>query len=240
VRLTNYFPTIGSITIDATLAAQGPRNFRMAAKLAGSTEVDLGSNEQEFWYWIKRADPPYQFFCSYKALEEGRVKQMPFPFQPDWVLEAMGMGKYGPPEKYELVVEANAKTPVLKLIEHAKSPQGQPIKKIIVFNYNLAVGDRPQITDFQLIDEATNKLVCEAHISKKQKLPGGGEVPREIELRWPEQKMRLGLEINNVHVTQVFGERVFVRNPINGFPSYDLASGRAEPVSQAGARGVPR
>ena len=49
--------------------------------------------------WIKRGDP-YQFFCSYKDLEEGRVRVVPFPFQPEWIMEAMGLGDYGTPDKY--------------------------------------------------------------------------------------------------------------------------------------------
>jgi hypothetical protein len=238
VRLTYYVNPITPIPIDATLAAQGPRKFRMAAKMAGQTEVDLGSNDQEFWYWIKRGDP-HQFYCSYKALEEGQVKEMPFPFQPDWVLESMGMGKYGPAEKYELVVDTSARPQWLKLIERTKSPSGRPVKKIIVFNYNLATGDKPQVTDYQLIDEATNKLVCGAHITKKQKLQGGGEIPLEIELRWPEQKLKLGLEIHHPRVSQDFAPNVYVRHPLNNIASYNLATGRLDPITQAGAMGTP-
>src|SRR5258708_113748 len=40
-----------------TLAFQKPRNFRLSAKALGNTEADFGSNDQEFWWWIKRAEP---------------------------------------------------------------------------------------------------------------------------------------------------------------------------------------
>ena len=153
IGLTCYTGGPVGLPVSGKLRAQGPRNFRMTAYALGDQEVDLGSNNQEFWYWIRRAEPNAQVFCSYQAIEEGRVKQMPFPFQPDWVLEAMGMGNYGPPEKYELVVEDKH----FKLIEKTRSPQGVPVKKIIVFNRSKVPVPQPQITDFLCVEEATNK-----------------------------------------------------------------------------------
>ena len=191
VSLTCYSGGPVGIPVSAKLRCQGPRNFRMKATAVGSEEVDLGSNDQEFWYWIKRGDK-YQFFCSYQALESGNVKYTPFPFQPDWVLEAMYMGKYGPAERYELVVEKEK----LKLVEKTKSPQGTPVRKVIVFNRRQAEKDQPQVTDFQLVDEASNKLICSAHVVRRTVIPGKCEFPRELELRWPEQSMKLVLTIN--------------------------------------------
>jgi hypothetical protein len=218
------------VTLRGVMYAEGPRNFRMKARFIGNEEVDLGSNKQEFWYWIKRSEPNWQVFCSYQALEEGRVKQMPFPFQPDWVLEAMGMGKYGPPEKYERVVEKE----VVKLVERTKSPQGKDVRKIIVFNLRPMSGDQPQVTDYLLVDEATGKLVCSAHIKRRQIITGRGEIPREMELNWPEQKVKLALTINGAQITNQIPPQAFVRVPMRDIPSYDLATGRLEGMQQAG------
>src|SRR5437870_4026971 len=35
---------------------QKPRNFRLTAKVVGQPLVDIGSNEQEFWFWLGKAD----------------------------------------------------------------------------------------------------------------------------------------------------------------------------------------
>src|SRR5262245_32918039 len=67
--------------LDGMLACQRPRNFRMVAKLYGKDEVDIGSNNQEFWFWIARDPPPTQWYCSYQDLADGKVRQIPFPFQ---------------------------------------------------------------------------------------------------------------------------------------------------------------
>src|ERR1700737_4547558 len=82
-----------SIGLDGKLVCQKPQNFRMSAKIGGSTMVDMGSNEQEFWFWISKADPPYLYHCAYRDYEAGKAR-LPFPFQPQWVMEALGMGVY--------------------------------------------------------------------------------------------------------------------------------------------------
>jgi hypothetical protein len=238
VSLTYYGSPIGAINIGGRLCAQGPRNFRLGANSISGPEVDLGSNDHEFWYWIARGEPKYQVFCSYQALEQGRVQYMPFPFQPEWVLEAMGMGKYGPAEKYELVAAPGK----YKLIEHTKSPQGTPVKKIIVFNSTVSKNkDEPQVTDFELREEAGDKLICSAHISRRQVLPNSkAEIPREMKLRWPEAKLELGLQINNPQETQQFPPQIFVRTPLKGVPSFDLATRQLEAVQQAGSWQGPK
>src|SRR5438105_12731329 len=60
-----------SIGLDGKLVCQKPQNFRMSAKIGGSTMVDMGSNEQEFWFWISKAEPPYLYHCSYQDYEAG-------------------------------------------------------------------------------------------------------------------------------------------------------------------------
>jgi hypothetical protein len=235
VTLTVYVGGGVGVPVGGWMRAEGPRNFRMQAKMFGNEEVDLGSNKQEFWYWIKRADPPWQVFCSYQACEEGRAKQMPFPFQPDWVIEAMGMGKYGPAERYERVVEKET----VKLIEKTKSPQGVAVRKIIVFNLRPASGDQPQITDYLLVDDATGKLICSAKIKRRQIVANRAEIPRDMELSWPDQKMKLGLTINGAKVQNQIPPQVFVRTPMRNIQSYDLATGRLEGLTQAGGPKTP-
>jgi hypothetical protein len=235
VTLTVYIGGGVGVPIGGWMRAEGPRNFRMQAKMFGNEEVDLGSNKQEFWYWIKRADPPWQVFCSYQACEEGRAKQMPFPFQPDWVMEAMGMGKYGPPERYERIVEKET----VKLVEKTKSPQGVAVRKIIVFNLRPATGDQPQVTDYLLVDDATGKLICSAKIKRRQIIASRAEIPRDMELSWPDQKMKLGLTINAAKIHTQIPPQVFVRTPMRNIQSYDLATGRLEGLTQAGGPKTP-
>src|SRR4051812_15414645 len=54
-----------AVHLDGTMVCQKPLNLRMKAFVVGKTEVDIGSNDREFWFWIARAQPPGLFHCSY-------------------------------------------------------------------------------------------------------------------------------------------------------------------------------
>ena len=91
---------IQTVGLRGKLMCQQPRNFRMSADHWGKTEVEVGSNPEEFWYWLRRGDP-YQVHCSYKDLGDGKVQRLPFPFQPEWVIETLGLANYGPASRYD-------------------------------------------------------------------------------------------------------------------------------------------
>jgi hypothetical protein len=228
--------------VDAMLACERPRKFRMTGQVLGHDEVDIGSNDQEFWFWIKRDNPPTQWYCSYQDLAEGRVRHMPFPFQPEWVAETLGMGNYGPPERYEQRVAEEGNS--FKLIERVRGPQGKPLRKVIVFHKWKAEGNRPQITDYLLLDDATGKEICAAHITEVQGDPGRGIVPRKVELRWPEAKLRLTMRLNGVKLNPQMPPALFVRQRLQGVPSVDLATlrpeGQMNALQRTGGRGPSR
>jgi hypothetical protein len=210
------------------LACQQPRSFRMSAKFAGNDEVDLGSNDQEFWFWIRKMDP-HQFFCPYQALDEKRPVRLPFPFQPSWVMETLGMGTYGPPERYNLVVEGNPRPKRYKLIEHTYGPQGNKVLKVIIFNaIEQKDSNSPQITDFLLLDEASGKELCSARILEVYREGPGVVVPKRLQLRWPEEKITLTLRLSRPMVNAQLPGPLFVRRPLAGQPSINLATGRPE------------
>src|SRR5215831_1337464 len=112
------------VQLGGLLACQKPRNFRLKAKVMSQPAVDIGSNNEEFWYWISKAEPPSVFHCSYRDLARPEGVRMPFPFQPDMIIMALGIGEYNTDaSKYQ--VQVNGQT--LELVEDAVSPQGQPV-----------------------------------------------------------------------------------------------------------------
>jgi hypothetical protein len=214
------------VSLTAKMACEKPRNMRLVAYHAvGGTEVDLGSNAQEFWWWIKRGDP-YQYYCSYQDLEEGRVKAVMFPFQPEWIMEAMGLANYGTADQYLGVKAERGDT--VRLVKRAKLPQGADGFKAIVFSskrMDVTKGS-PQVTQHQLLD-AQGKLLVSAEISKVY-FDGvsGGVLPRVMTLRWPAAKLNMTLTFEKVAVNSPTpsGETVFVRTTANGnAPAVDLA-----------------
>lgn len=218
------------VGLNGTMVCQQPRNFRMQAKLLGQPAVDLGSNDQEFWYWISKVEPvPYVFHCSYEDFGRGNVR-MPFPFQPDWVIEAMGIAPYDETKKYEV---RETQTTV-ELIERAASPQGQPVRKVTVFSRGTASGARPQVSA-HLLQDAAGKEIASAHISEvRYDNASGAVLPRRLQLVWPSEKIEMKLTLDGVKVAPIDPQRsaaIFNRQTLKSLPSYDLARPDGQPSS---------
>jgi hypothetical protein len=220
-----------------------PRNFRLQAQLLGQPAVDIGSNDQEFWYWISKNEPPYLFHCSYDALRQGT--RIPFPFQPDMVVAALGLAQYDQsnPKKYEVRVPPKAN--YYELIESAVSPQGEPIQKVTVFNRMEAQPPAPQVLAHVLKD-ARGNTICTARItSVQQNRETGAIYPRVVIFNWPGQKLQMTMELNNLQVVKIdqeLAERAFTRKNL-GYQTYDLAtrtSDRPGNLQRTGATIMPQ
>jgi hypothetical protein len=205
-----------SVGLSGSMVCRKARDFRLRADVAGKTMADIGSNDQEFWFWIAKSEPPYLAHCSYADLRTGTVK-LPFPFQPEWVMESLGMGQYGPAQNCRLV-EAGR---FYRLMQDTTGSQGQPVRKIIVFNRDPG---KYQVREY-ILQDTRGKDICTANINDVQTIQSAGvTIPRRITLKWPEQKLTLTLKLDDVTVNVNFnGSQAFTRQNMPGIQSYDLA-----------------
>jgi hypothetical protein len=214
-----------SVGVSGTLYCQQPRNFHLRAKVLGNQVTSIGSNDQEFWYWIKENKPPDLYHCSYTDLARGGVR-LPFPVQPEWVMEALGMAHYDA-SRGNFSVEMHGAT--FELVEQTVSLQNQPVKKVIVFNNRNANGNYPQIAAYKVFD-ANNKLICQATIDKVQREPNGAVVPHKVTLEWPMQQLKLkmtldGVTVNNPETDPARNPGLFTRPRMSNIRTFDLARG---------------
>jgi hypothetical protein len=218
------------IGLTAKLVCEQPRYFRMGANspLKGGSEFILGSNDREFWYYIARANPPGQFYCSYGDLRTKQIP-LPFPFQPEWVMETLGMATYPVNGQYRVEMKRDS----IELIQDTVSSQGQPVQKVVVFNREAR---NSQIRAYVLRD-MKGKDICSAQIQDVQRV-GNAVVPFKLVLSWPEQNTKLSMKLNKPTLNQVSPESastLFRRVPLSGIQSYDLANlARESTVQQAG------
>jgi hypothetical protein len=215
---------IRTVGLTGYMVCQKPRNFRLMARVFGTDEIDVGSNSDEFWFWIKRGEP-YQFHCAHRALEEGKVRRLPFPIQPDWIIEAMGLAKYDPNKAYQVF----DKQSTYELVETARSPQGNEILKITEFRKGRAPEGQAQVTAHKIVDKATSKIICSATITQVRVDRGTGAIiPRKVILWCPDDKVKLTMTLDEVTVNGQVGrvDLLFQRRTPNGVRAYDLAQGR--------------
>jgi hypothetical protein len=209
-----------SVGLRGWMYCQKPKSFRMTAELAGNTEVDMGSNDQEFWYWIRRNEPPYLFHCSHEEFAKGQVR-LQVPFQPEWIMEALGMAEYDPAKPYQVVANKNT----VELIEPAVLPQGQHVNKVTVFTRNQ---NGLQVTGHVLRD-SQNKEICTATVLRSQQDAATGvTLPKVVELKWEAEHLKMQLHMQNASVNAMEGQRnpdIYARPNMKDIQPYDLARG---------------
>jgi hypothetical protein len=224
---------VQAVGLRGGLICQKPRNFRMTAKVMGNVAVDIGSNDREFWFWISKAEPPYLYHCSYQDYSRG--VRLPFPFQPDWITEAIGIAEYDPGKQYEMATT----TCGVDLVENAVSHQGQPIRKITRLTRGRS--GQWQVTGHIVQDANKNadgsyREICAATVMDLQQDPTTGAIlPRRLQLSWPAEKLKLQMKINQLAVNppNLSAERLatlFTRPALRDVPSFDLARGPDTPT----------
>jgi hypothetical protein len=219
--------------LSGTLHCEKPNSFRLRAKAVGKPVADFGSNEQEFWYWISQDNPPYLYHCNYTDLARGNVP-LPFPFQPDWVLECLGMATLNsPPDNYQVERKGRA----FELSERSVSATGRPVTKITVFHDSNVTGDTPQIKEHRLLDER-GQVIATAEV-KSVRRDAGSTVPQHLVIKWPQQKLEMELILKGMKVygTPVLAQRapdLFRRPALRDVANFDLARGTTDGLQRTG------
>jgi RNA polymerase sigma factor (sigma-70 family) len=179
------------VGLTGKLACQ-PGAFRLKADLAGTPFVDIGSNNEELWCWVKQGVEPAVFHGKYS--ERDQASGSP---ELELLFAALGIAEFDPSKTYERKVLPDT----IELIEHVKSPQGRDLLKVVVFPRS-AGKSQPRIAAYKLKDEKSGKIICQAIILATQTGPATGEavVPYRMEWNWPEHKVRLRVTLGGLQV----------------------------------------
>ena len=230
---------------EGTLACAKPRYFRMMSGhlLTSGSEVDLGSNDQEFWIFMKRPSPT-MLYSSHEDFASGR-STLPIPFETDWVLQALGMKEYDLGLNYS--VDIDQKDRVYTLSYDNRTPQGQDVRTVIVFSGDRETAGRPQIRKYVVLNP-NRQVIASAEIREVREvsaeLPGNSaivpvQVPTRVVLEWPQEKYKMDLTLGKQRVNAPMSQQefdFFFRRPeIRGATAINLADARFRPSSYRGS-----
>ena len=235
---------------DSTLICSKTRNFSLVGSKSLMSDIVLaGSNESEFWVYTKYPDPMY-VFCSHADFERGTA-QLPFPFDADWALQALGMSFYDPNRPYKVDTDQAAREH--RLSYEAATPQGATVKRTVVFAAD-SMGDKlPQVRR-HLIADANGQPIATADIKDVVTLNAGRgksgdkdvmvQVPTEVVLEWPQQQFRMKLQLRspkiNEPITPEDMRELFTKPTIAGVTPVNLTTLRSQYRGATPGRELPR
>jgi hypothetical protein len=119
---------MGALGLNANLAVERPRNFRMLVKLMGRNVADLGSNDERFWFWFD-GHPQHRTFTARHEDTEYAQRVLQIPFEPDWLMEALGVVPLNPDE-FEMVGDgANG---AVSLVSERTTSSGRIVRRVVL------------------------------------------------------------------------------------------------------------
>lgn len=182
--------------VGAMIAVETPRNFRLVAThpMTGGNEVDLGSNQEHFWFWNKHSEERYVYQARHDV-EPERMRRFPFPFQPDWIMEALGVVEIDPEKPMTMQPGPAGSKHTVLLVADCVSPQGLKVRKVTVVDLCQGVVREQALYDThgQLIARAV--LANYVSDQKSQAL-----IATKIDLEWPQAKLGLTMRLSEIEV----------------------------------------
>jgi hypothetical protein len=207
----------GYPSIRAHLAYQRENMFRLTgdAPLVGR-EVDLGSNPDVFWFWVKENQPPAMYYARHDQFALSNAKQM-LPVDPSWLIKALGVVQFDTSEQHRGPFPSRG-----GLLEIRSSQPGVPNATSRV----TLVDETKGIIVEQHAYDARGALLASAKLSNHVRTPSGVVLPHKVEVLLPaggNMKLTISMQDIGVNVALNNPEQLFALPRYDGYPLVDLA-----------------
>jgi hypothetical protein len=116
----------------SNMAFERPHNFRFVVQSGmGKKEADIGSNDDQFWFWANDKNDQDVYVCRYDSAANpvGRVE---IPFQPDWIVEALGVREIPEEEARTIKVTNGPRANTLTWTHSRKTLRREDVKKVTI------------------------------------------------------------------------------------------------------------
>lgn len=141
---------------------EGDRDFRLKVEYFNKQLADLGSNQEGFWFWVTPEDKNQKevLVCSYD--EQG---DPPVAFQPDWIVEALGLKPFTDEERKSINVEKGAGEyeGLLILTRNRTNSEGMTIRNVTYVDQKTG-----QIREHRLYGQGGRTLIAMLKIERHQ------------------------------------------------------------------------
>jgi hypothetical protein len=220
-------------TLVANIAIMSPKRLHLQGSLI-VPQLDMGSNDDEFWIWVKNAPQPAVFVCKHEQFAQSNARQF-IPIEPERLIETIALPHIDP----NLVISAPQIVGAnrIEIISRLPTQMGDLKRSMIVDGWNGYVLE-------QHIYDPLGATVASSITSRHKHDPTtGAAMPRTIEMSWPTAKMSFTLTVTDWTINGISPENAAiwqVPQP-KDYPIVDLADpnlqfgnpGAAAPPPQA-------
>jgi hypothetical protein len=228
-RIQSYQTNTASITVPGmpaipllrgNIAAQRPGRVHLQAStsLTGA-EVDLGANDELFWFWVKRNEPPALYFARHDQFC-GSAAQKLLPIEPEWLLDALGFVEFKPGDHHEGPLPAGKGKVEIKSTVQGRC--GVMTKRTIIDQR------RAWVLEQHVYDRMGTLIASVVAKSHRYYPQAGVSLPQELEIRIPASDLAMSIDVGTVQInTLTENPQLWAMPVISGSPPTDLGASQS-------------
>lgn len=218
------------IPLSGNLVVERDQRMRLEVTSVAGKEVDLGSNDELFWLWMRPRgqQPPAVYFASHDDMDVAR-QNLPLPFEPTWLMEALGVA---PLSAENVQIDGEPGIAAIKLVSHHDMPDGQRVKKVVTVH-----ACHGYVMEHSIYDERGQPVVRALMQDYRRDVGSGAVLPRHIKLDWPQAEMSLAMDLGHVEINPpVIPAAVWTMPQVPGSALVDLGDPRLNGGKQYASR----
>jgi hypothetical protein len=208
---------LGLPILSGNIAAERPARFRLTAGTAISgQELDLGSNDELFWVWVRHNQPPAVYICRHDQFANSSIRQI-MPIEPKWLLAALGMVDIDPASVFEGPTPHGNGT--VELRSWLPSASGN-LQRVTVIDAR-----RAWVVEQHVYDPSGTTLLASAVAESHRYLElQQVSLPQRVAISLPPSGLKFTIDLGAVQINQVTGDQqqLWVLPTFEGYPQYDL------------------
>lgn len=213
----------GFPALRANLAVQRPRSLRVRAQFVGLGQVlDLGSNDALFWALV---DSPQLlgnqtkvvYYARHDQFQQSPARQL-FPFQPDWLIEALGLVQFAPTAVHE---GPYTRTPGRLEIRTRVPGPGGDVTKVYVLDATYG-----WVLEQHLYNPQGQLLASAFNANHRYYPEVGGSLPHRVAIYLPAPGPSFQIDVQSYAINQLYSDpaQLFAMPNFAGYQLVDLAN----------------
>ena len=215
----------GLPSLRANLLLERPRNFRLRAQIYGP-ELDVGSNEELFWFWAKHDPQPGVYFARHDQFSQSRIRQQ-LPIDPAWVIESLGIVTLDPASHLEGPRPLNLDR--IEIRNRLPTPDGEVLKVYVInARYGWVLEQHYYASD--------GRLIASAKGSNFKYYPADRvSLPQQVQLVVPQAQLNLTIQVSGYRLNSINGDpqQLWSLPQYAGYQTVDLGADRPPPATPA-------
>lgn len=198
-----------------SIVYERPKRLRIQAGTGFTgSELDVGSNDEIFWFWVRRNEPPAVLFCRHDQYASCEASRM-IPFEPSWLMEAFGIVEFDPNGQHQgPITRPDGR---LEIVTVRQTPCGPATKKTVIDPVTALVYEQ-HVYDYR------GRPVASVVVREHRLDPLTAVVmPKVVDLQCPQAELSMRVNLGNLTINQPVGNPALWTMPTGVGPLVNLA-----------------